>query len=110
MNAVEAKKIVNRALAAAGSNGLNARSALKQNKAGFLVEMETDAGATWLMDPENARTFCNMLGSGITIKQRPYNVLVYNAPTTLDPGSTDHLKEILETNNINEGGITRRTE
>ena len=62
--------------------------------------METDVGATWLMKPANARLLCNAFSPGLNIKQRDFNVFVYNASTALDPKNADHLKEIAKTNNI----------
>ena len=105
MSAAEAKKIVNEAIGKAGGDGLKARSALRQNKSGLLVEMETDAGAAWLMNHANARSLCDALGPDLNVKQRSYNVFVYNASTTLDPENADHLKEISETNGIQDGGL-----
>ena len=61
--------------------------------------METDVGATWLMKPANAHLLCNALSPGLNIKQRKFNMFV-NASTALDPENADHLKEIAETNNI----------
>jgi len=104
-NSIEAKKLVNNALEDAGSGDLSARTALKQNKTGLLVEMETDAGATWLMDPANAKLFCDALGTNLAIKQRPFNVLAYNASTSIDPDNEEHLREIAETNGIKDGEI-----
>jgi hypothetical protein len=69
MNAAEAKKTVNQALESAGGNGLNARSTLKQNKTGLLVEMESDMGAIWLSDPAYAKALCSTLGPSLTFKQ-----------------------------------------
>ena len=104
-NAAEAKKKVNRTLDETGSNGIKARSALRQSNNDILIEMESDAGAAWLLDSENAKTFCTALGHGLSFKQRPFNVFVYNAPTTLDPSNPDHVKEIAEANNIGDGGL-----
>ncbi|KAF8952063.1 hypothetical protein BDZ97DRAFT_1587493, partial [Flammula alnicola] len=106
MNAIEAKKTVNEALTTAGAGGHKARSALWQNKAGLLVEMETDAGAAWLMDPANAKAFSTELGTGLSFKKRPYNVIVFNVPTGIDPTNPDHLKEICETNDIDEDSVS----
>ena len=105
MSAAEAKKIINEAIGKAGGDGLKARSALRQNKSGLLVEMETDAGAAWLMNHANARSLCDALGPDLNVKQRSYNVFIYNASTTLDPENADHLKEISETNGIQDGGL-----
>ncbi|KAF8955964.1 hypothetical protein BDZ97DRAFT_1926033 [Flammula alnicola] len=84
MNAMEAKKTVNEALATAGAGGHKARSALRQNKAGLLH-------GTW---------------AGLSFKKRPYNVIVFNVPTGIDPSNPDHLKEICETNDIDEDSIS----
>ena len=51
------------------------------------------------MKPANAHLLCNALSPGLNIKQRKFNMFV-NASTALDPENADHLKEIAETNNI----------
>ena len=68
--------------------------------------MDSDARAAWLMDQNNAKSFCESLGPGLAIKHRLYSVLAYNASTALDPDNADHLKEIAETNDITENGLT----
>ena len=71
--------------------------------------METDVGATWLMKPANTCLLCDALSPGLNIKQRNFNVFVYNASTALNPKNADHLKEIAETNNIqNDTLVTMR--
>ncbi|KAF8964627.1 hypothetical protein BDZ97DRAFT_1626166, partial [Flammula alnicola] len=106
MNAVEAKKAVNEALVAARAGDHKARSALRQNKAGLLVEIESDSGTAWLMDPANAKAFSVELGAGLSFKKRPYNVIMFNVPTGIDPTNPEHRKEICETNDIDEDSIS----
>jgi len=105
MTTAEAKKAANKALENAGSGGHKARSVTRQGKEGLLVEMESDDGAAWLKDNKNAKSFCESLGPGLAIKHRPYSVLAFNASTALDPDNADHIKEIMETNDISENGI-----
>jgi hypothetical protein len=105
MSAAETKKAVNQAIEKAGGEGLKARSTTRQSKEGLLVEMETDAGAAWMRTDTNARAFCEALGPGIEIKRRPYNVFAYNVSTAIDPDNGEHLKEISEANDIQDGGL-----
>ena len=53
----------------------------------------------------NIKAFCKALGPGIGIKWCPYNVLTFNVSTIIDPDNGEHLKEILEANDIQEGGL-----
>ena len=99
MDAPEARKMVNQAIATTGGEGIKARSTLQQNKSGLLIKMETDVGATWLMKPANTCLLCDALSPGLNIKQRKFNVFVYNASTALDPENADHLKEIADCRN-----------
>ena len=105
MSAAETKKAVNQAIEKAGGESIKARSTMRQNKEGLLVEMETDAGAAWMRTDTNARAFCEALGPGIGIKQRPYHVFAYNVSTSIDPDNGEHLKEISEANDIQDGGL-----
>ena len=69
------------------------------------MEMELDNGVAWLKDNKNTKSFCESLGPGLTIKHRPYSVLAFNASMALDLDNADHIKEIMETNDISENGI-----
>ena len=69
------------------------------------MEMELDDGAAWLKDNKNAKSFCESLGPGLTIKHRLYSILTFNASMALNPDNTDHIKEIVETNDIMENRI-----
>ena len=105
MSSAKAKKAVNKAIENAGG-GHKARSVTRQGKEGLLIEMDSDAGAAWLKDKNNAKSLCNSLGPGLTFKTRLYNVLAYNASMALDLDNMDHMKEIAEANDISENGLT----
>ena len=105
MSVAETKKAVNQAIEKAGGESIKARSTMRQNKEGLLVEMETDAGAAWMRTDMNTRAFCEALGPGIGIKQCPYHVSAYNVSTSIDPDNGEHLKEISEANDIQDGGL-----
>ena len=66
------------------------------------MEMESDDRVAWLKDNKNAKSFCESLGPGLTIKHRLYSIL---ASTALDPDNADHINEIVETNDISENRI-----
>lgn len=105
LSSLEAKTVVNKALGEISDGKLRARSALRQNQMGLLVEMESDAGALWLKDPANERALCEALGAGLSFKRRPFSVLALNVTTTIDPENEDLLKEIMEVNGINNGHL-----
>ena len=69
------------------------------------MEMESDNGVAWLKDNKNAKSFCESLGPGLAIKHRLYSVLAFNVSTALDLDNADHIKEIVDTNDILENGI-----
>ena len=68
MLAAKTKKVVNQAIEKAGGERLKARSTMRQNKEGLLIEMEMDAGVAWMRTNMNAKAFCEALGPGIGIK------------------------------------------
>ena len=67
--------------------------------------MEMDAGVAWMKIDTNVKAFCEALGPGIGIKWHPYNILAFNVSTTINLDNGEHLKEILEANDIQEGGL-----
>ncbi|EDR06718.1 uncharacterized protein LACBIDRAFT_299843 [Laccaria bicolor S238N-H82] len=84
------------------------RTALRLQNGGILVEMATDEGAAWLASKDNAAAFLRELGeTEASFKKRSYNVVAYYVPLTLDPGSEKDRREIEESNNIPEGGLTK---
>ena len=105
MSIAEVKKAANKALENVGSSRHKVRLVTRQGKKGLLVEIESDNGAAWLKDNKNAKSFCESLSPGLAIKHRLYSVLTFNASTALDPDNADHIKEIMETNDIMENGI-----
>ena len=105
MSAAETKKAVNQAIEKAGGERLKARSTMRQNKEGLLIEMETDAGVAWMRTNTNMKAFCEALGPRIGIKWCPYHVFTYNVSTSIDPNNGEHLKEILEANDIQDRGL-----
>ena len=105
MSTAEAKKAANKALENVGSGGHKVRSVTQQGKEGLLVEMESDDGVAWLKDNKNTKSFCESLGPGLAIKHRLYSVLTFNASMALNLDNADHIKEIVETNDILENGI-----
>ena len=105
MSAAKTKKAINQAIDEAGGKGYKVRSAMRQSKEGLLVEMETDAGAAWMKSDINEKAFCEALGQGISVRRRPFNVFTYNVSTAIDPDNKEHLKEISEANDLQEGAL-----
>jgi len=84
------------------------RLALKLQNGSILVEMATDEGAAWLASKDNKEAFLRELGeTEASFKKRSYNVVAYYVPLNLDPSSQKDRKEIEESNNIPEGGLTK---
>ena len=105
MSAAETKKAVNQVIDEAGGKGYKARSVMRQSKEGLLVEMETDARAAWMKSNVNEKAFCEALGQGISIRHHPFNVFTYNVSTAIDLDNKEHLKEISEANDLQEGAL-----
>lgn len=107
MGPLELKRAVSKAITEAGGEKYRARTAHRLSQGGLLIEMETDEGATWMRSTENAQLLCTGLGTGLSFKPWPYNVIAFNVPTTLDPDSEDSIEEISEINDIEKGHLTK---
>lgn len=67
-----------------------------------LIEMASDAAATWLRAGERLQRFSEALGA--KVRGRSYKVLAKFIPITFDPDS--HLDELCEANDIQRADIT----
>ena len=84
------------------------RSALKLQNGGILVEMVTDEGAAWIASKANAEAFLRELGEAeASFKTRPFNVIAYYVPLSLDTNSDKDRREIEEMNSIPKDGLTK---
>ena len=74
---------------------------------GLLLELNTDEAALWLKSDEIINRFLENLGSGASVKNRTYQVIVQFVPVSFDPADDKHIKAFEEHNNIAEGSIAK---
>ena len=74
---------------------------------GLLLELNTDEATLWLKSDEIINRFLENLGSGASVKNRTYQVIVQFVPVSFDPADDKHIKAFEEHNNIAEGSIAK---
>ena len=74
---------------------------------GLLLELNTDEAALWLKSDEIINRFLENLGSGASVKNRTYQVIIQFVPVSFDPADDEHIKVFEEHNNIAEGSIAK---
>jgi hypothetical protein len=60
---------------------------------GLLLELNSATSADWLREPENRDTFLTNLGSGASIKDRSYQVIIQFAPVQFNPEDEEQLRQ-----------------
>ena len=71
-----------------------------------LIEVDSDATASWFANHVNRVEFCTMLGDEVAFKPRAYNVIALNVPLNLDTTNEKHREEINEANGWDRNTIT----
>jgi hypothetical protein len=79
------------------------RSVISKKDGSVLIEVDSDVAATWFADASNRVEFCCLIGEEVSFQNRAYNVLVFNAPLTIDPTSIRHRAETNELNGLEDG-------
>lgn len=74
---------------------------------GLLLELNSDEAADWLRSDEVIERFLENLGSGASIKNRTYQVIVQFVPVSFDPTADENLRSYEEHNNIEAGTIAK---
>ena len=74
---------------------------------GLLLELNSDEAAQWLKSEDVLERFLENLGSGASIKNRTYQVIVHFVPISFDPANEEHVRGYEEHNNIQSGSIAK---
>ena len=74
---------------------------------GLLLELNSDEAAHWLRSEDVIGRFLENLGSGASIKNRTYQVIVHFVPISFDPTNDEHIRSYEEFNNIANGSIAK---
>ncbi|KAF8808246.1 hypothetical protein BYT27DRAFT_7210952 [Phlegmacium glaucopus] len=85
------------------------RTVEKLANKGFLGEFLHDEGAKWFSQQKHTDAFITALGdeaAGAQLKKRNHPVIAYYVPLNLNTDSQEHLKEVMEVNNIQMGDLT----
>ena len=85
------------------------RSVEKLPNKGFLGEFLHDEGAKWFTQQSHINVFVTALGEmavGAQLKKRNHPVIAYYAPLSLNTNLPEHLAEVVEVNNIQDGKLS----
>ena len=74
---------------------------------GLLIELDTAEAADWLCDEANRKKILDNIGSGASIKNRTYQVIVQFIPIQFNPENDDSLRHIESTNGLQPGTIMK---
>jgi len=74
---------------------------------GLLLELNSDEAARWLRSDDVIDCFLGSLGSGASIKNRTYQVIVQFVPISFDPADSEQVRLFEEHNNIACGSIAK---
>ena len=96
----------NKVLEGLGLTNGRIRSISKVRNGGALIEMDSDAAATWLSEQENRDKICNKIGPGVSFRSRVHNLIAFNVPIGISPENQSHRQEICEANNLDPDIIT----
>ena len=83
------------------------KSGILLRNGGLLLELNSDEAAHWLRSSEVITSFLENLGSGASIKNRTYQVIVQFVPVAFDPANDEHVRGFEENNNIAIGSIAK---
>jgi hypothetical protein len=74
---------------------------------GLLLELNSDEAAEWLRSEEVITSFLENVGSGASIKNRTYQVIVQFVPVGFDPADENDIRAYEEHNNIPAGSVAK---
>jgi hypothetical protein len=74
---------------------------------GLLIELNSNDAACWLKSEGVIDHFLENLGSGASVKNRTYQVIVQFVPISFDPTDDEQIREYESHNNIAEGSIAK---
>ena len=74
---------------------------------GLLLELNTTEAAEWLCNDANKTDVLNNIGSGATIKNRTYQVIVQFIPVQFEPEDDDGLRQLEVLNDLQPNSILK---
>ena len=83
------------------------KSGILLRNGGLLLELNSNKAANWLRGDGVITNFLENLGSGASIKNRTYQVIVQFVPVTFDPTNDKHVKDFEGNNDITIGSIAK---
>ena len=83
------------------------KSGILLRNGGLLLELNSDEAAHWLRSDGVITKFLENLGSGASIKNRTYQVIVQFVPVTFDPEDNEQVRGFEENNGIAAGSIAK---
>lgn len=84
---------------------LKSRTLLRNG--GLLLELNSDEAANWLKSDAVINSFLENVGSGASVKNRTYQVIVQFVPVGFDPTDDEHIRAYEEHNNIANGSVAK---
>jgi hypothetical protein len=100
------KAQLNKILKSVGQNEGKVSSVITQKDGNTLIEVDSDALATWFANQVNRVDFCTIIGDNVAFKSRNYNVIAFNVPLNLDTANDEHKEEINEANGWARNTVT----
>ena len=83
------------------------RAAVLLRGGGLLLELTNSETADWLHKETNRRAFLDNLGSGASIKDRTYQVIVQFIPIAFNPDDNASIRQYEETNGLEKGSVLK---
>src|SRR6266481_2113807 len=77
------------------------------NNGGILLELNSEAAATWLGDPATKALFLDSFAPDATVKTRTFPLVVQFVPLRFKPGSEVDLRQIEGDNSLPSGSVLR---
>lgn len=90
----------NKFLGALGLVDGKIRSVSKLRNGGTLLEMDSDAAATWITKQKNCNSFCSKIGPTVVFRVRVHSLIAFNVPLDIDPENLRHRQEVCEANSL----------
>ena len=82
-------------------------AALKARKRAILLTLNSKEAAKWIRIIPNEVAFTKKFSVESHIRERLHSLIVPRVPTTFEPGNTEHLRELEETNGLFKGLIRK---
>ena len=107
----ELKDRANEAIAAMGDGDkpkdLKVVSAYKTCTKAVVLTLNSKEAVTWLRDPTNEYTSTKGFSIGSQFRARQYNIIAPRVPITFNPDSSEHLREVEESNGLEDKTILK---